>query len=130
MSLFQTTPVAARSPGLLGRLGIGTVQFGQAYGVSNRHGQVSASQAAAILALAKDAGIATLDTAANYGEAEAVLGGNDLSSFRIVSKTLGVQHGVHAVIARVHESVRTLGAVDLLLVHSVKDLLGPSGATL
>ncbi len=41
-----------------------------------------------------------------------------------------MQHGVHAVIARVRESVRTLGAVDLLLVHSAKDLLGPSGATL
>ena len=130
MSLFQTTPVVARSPGLLGRLGVGTVQFGQAYGVSNTHGQVPSAEVKLILDLAARMGIGLLDTAANYGEAEAVLGVNDLLPFRIVSKTCGVQHGVHAVIARVRESVRTLGAVDLLLVHSVQDLLGPSGTTL
>ncbi len=130
MSLFQTTPVAAQSPGLLGRLGIGTVQFGQAYGISNTQGQVPRAEVKLILKLAAHTGIGMLDTAANYGEAEAALGGNDLTPFRIVSKTLGVQHGVHAVIARVRESVRTLGAVDLLLVHAAKDLLGASGATL
>jgi aryl-alcohol dehydrogenase-like predicted oxidoreductase len=130
MSLFHTTPVAARSPGLLGRLGIGTVQFGQAYGVSNTQGQVPRAEVKLILQLAAHTGIGMLDTAANYGEAEAVLGDSDLTPFRIVSKTLGVQHGVHAVIARVRESVRTLGAVDLLLVHAANDLQGPSGATL
>jgi aryl-alcohol dehydrogenase-like predicted oxidoreductase len=130
MTLLRTFPVAAPSPGLLDRLGIGTVQFGQAYGISNTDGQVPRAEVKLILELAARAGIGLLDTAANYGEAEAALAGNDLKSFRIVSKTCGVQHGVHAVIARVRESVRTLGAVDLLLVHSVKDLLGPSGATL
>jgi aryl-alcohol dehydrogenase-like predicted oxidoreductase len=130
MSLLRTSPTAARTPGLLGRLGIGTVQFGQAYGVSNTQGQVSRAEVKLILALAARAGVGLLDTAANYGEAEAVLGGNDLAPFRIVSKTCGIAHGVHGVIARVRESVATLGAVDLLLVHSVQDLLGPSGTTL
>lgn len=117
-------------PGILGRLGIGTVQFGQAYGISNTNGQVPRADVKLVLELAARTGIGLLDTAANYGEAERVLGDNDLSPFRIVSKTLGVEQGVHAVIARVRESVRTLGAVDLLLVHAAKDLLGPSGATL
>lgn len=130
MSLSKISPVAAPAPGLLARLGVGTVQFGQAYGISNTHGQVPRADVKLILELAARAGIGLLDTAANYGEAEAVLGGNDLKPFRIVSKTRGVERGVHAVIARVRESVRTLGAVDLLLVHSVKDLLGPSGPTL
>ena len=130
MPLLKTSPVAAQIPGVIGRLGIGTVQFGQAYGVSNIHGQVPRAEVKLILDLAARLGVGLLDTAANYGEAEEVLGGNDLSAFRIVSKTLGAQHGVHAVIARVRESIRTLGAVDLLLVHSVKDLLGPSGTTL
>jgi len=113
MSLLRTTPVSAPAPGTIGRLGVGTVQFGQAYGVSNTHGQVPSAEVKLILDLAARTGIGLLDTAANYGEAEA-----------------GVQHGVHAAIARVRESVRALGAVDLLLVHSVKDLLGPSGTTL
>lgn len=130
MSLLRTTPVAAQTPGVIGRLGIGTVQFGQAYGISNTDGQVPRAEVKLILELAARAGIGLLDTAANYGEAEAALGGNDLKPFRIVSKTRSLEHGVHAVIARVRESVRTLGAVDLLLVHSVKDLLDPSGATL
>jgi aryl-alcohol dehydrogenase-like predicted oxidoreductase len=130
MSPLRMSPVAAPIPGLLGRLGIGTVQFGQAYGVSNTEGQVSRAEVKLILALAARAGIGLLDTAANYGEAEAVLGGTDLNSFRVVSKTCGIAHGVHGVIARVRESVATLGAVDLLLVHSVRDLLGPSGTTL
>jgi aryl-alcohol dehydrogenase-like predicted oxidoreductase len=130
MPFLRTSPVAATAPGVIGRLGIGTVQFGQVYGISNAVGQVPRAEVKLILELAGRAGIALLDTAANYGEAEAVLSGNDLRSFRIVSKTLGVQHGVHAVIARVRDSVRTLGAVDLLLVHSAKDLLGPSGTTL
>ncbi len=130
MSLLRTTPVADRASGVLGRLGIGTVQFGQAYGVSNTQGQVPRAEVKFILELAARTGIGLLDTAANYGEAEAALGGNDLKPFRIVSKTCSLEHGVHAVIARVRESVRTLGAVDLLLVHSVKDLLGASGATL
>lgn len=130
MSLLRTGPVAVKAPAVIGRLGIGTVQFGQAYGVSNTHGQVPRAEVKLILELAARTRIGLLDTAANYGEAEAVLGGNDLRPFRIVSKTRGVQHGVHAVIARARQSVRTLGAVDLLLVHAAKDLLGPSGATL
>jgi aryl-alcohol dehydrogenase-like predicted oxidoreductase len=130
MSLLRTTLVPAQTPGVIGRLGIGTVQFGQAYGISNTDGQVPRAEVKLILELAARAGIGLLDTAANYGEAESALGGNELRPFRIVSKTCGVQHGVHAVIARVRESIRILGAVDLLLVHSVKDLLGPSGTTL
>lgn len=130
MSPLRTAPLPAIAPGVLGRLGIGSVQFGQAYGISNTNGQVPRADVKLILELAVLAGIGLLDTAANYGEAEAVLGGNNLKHFRIVSKTLGVQHGVHAVIARVRESVKTLGAVDLLMVHAAKDLLGPSGATL
>ena len=130
MSFLKTAPISATAPGVLGRLGIGTVQFGQAYGVSNSHGQVPRPDVKLILEMAALCGIRLLDTAANYGEAESVLGGTNLKPFRIVSKTLGVQHGVHAVIARVRQSVRTLGAVDLLLVHAAKDLLGHSGTTL
>jgi len=34
---------------MLEKLGLGTVQFGQVYGVSNRHGQVPGKEAAAIV---------------------------------------------------------------------------------
>jgi aryl-alcohol dehydrogenase-like predicted oxidoreductase len=72
----------------IGKLGLGTVQFGLAYGVTNERGQVPAAEVAAILAAALGAGIDLFDTAAAYGDSERVLG-NALGSWadiRIVSK--------------------------------------------
>jgi aryl-alcohol dehydrogenase-like predicted oxidoreductase len=109
------------------RLGLGTVQFGQAYGVSNTRGRVPPDTAAAILTRAAAGGVALLDTAANYGNAEGVLARMDLSPFRIVTKTIGLAHGLDAVIARARQSVAALGRVDLLLVHAAGDLKGPDG---
>ncbi|MBN9546631.1 MAG: aldo/keto reductase [Alphaproteobacteria bacterium] len=111
---------------MLEKVGLGTVQFGQPYGISNTHGQVSPGEAAAILAKARQAGIPLLDTAANYGEAEAVLAKLDTAAFRIVSKTIGLKHGLDQVIARARQSAATLKA-DTLLVHAAADLLGPDG---
>jgi aryl-alcohol dehydrogenase-like predicted oxidoreductase len=103
------------------KIGIGTVQFGQAYGVSNSRGQVSHAEAQAILARAAQAGIRVLDTAANYGEAEDVLASLDTVPFRIVTKTIAVKNGVEAVVARARQSAETLKA-DTLLVHAAADL--------
>ena len=80
------------------KLGLGTVQFGQAYGVSNTRGQVPTEEASRILARAAQAGVRVLDTAANYGAAEAVLAGLDTAPFRIVTKTISVKNGVEAVV--------------------------------
>lgn len=103
------------------KLGLGTVQFGQAYGVSNARGQVPKVEVAAILDRAAKAGVRLLDTAANYGEAEAVLAGFDLSRFRIVTKTSSLKNGLDAVIARARQSAERLKA-DTLLVHAASDL--------
>src|SRR6185312_12063592 len=107
-------------------LGLGTVQFGQAYGVSNTRGRVPPPEAAAILDVARGAGITTLDTAANYGEAENVLAALDTKGFGIVTKTIGMKQGLDAVIARARLSARTLHA-DTLLVHAASDLEGREG---
>jgi aryl-alcohol dehydrogenase-like predicted oxidoreductase len=114
---------------MLEKLGLGTAQFGQAYGISNMRGQVPPADAAAILARAARAGIALLDTAANYGDAEAVLAKLDTAPFRIVSKTIGLKHGLDAVIARARQSAATL-KVDTLLVHAASDLQGADGQAL
>ncbi|MEP6829267.1 MAG: aldo/keto reductase [Rhizomicrobium sp.] len=114
---------------MLEKLGLGTVQFGQAYGISNAHGQVSPSNAAVILADATKAGIRLLDTAANYGAAEAVLAELDTAAFRIITKTVSLKQGLDAVIARARQSAATLTA-DTLLVHAAVDLVGPDGDAL
>ena len=103
------------------KLGLGTVQFGQDYGVSNTTGQVPKEEAARILARAAAGGVTLLDTAANYGDAETVLAGLDTAPFRIVSKTSSVKNGVEAVIARARQSAQTL-KTDTLLVHAAADL--------
>jgi spore coat polysaccharide biosynthesis protein SpsF (cytidylyltransferase family)/aryl-alcohol dehydrogenase-like predicted oxidoreductase len=118
------------SPQAARRLGVGTVQFGQAYGISNRCGQVPLEEVRVILARAQRAGIGLLDTAANYGEAEQVLAQADTAAFRIVTKTIGIAQGVETVVERARQSVERLGRVDLLLVHSAGDLLGSQGEAL
>ena len=117
-------------PQLARRLGIGTVQFGQPYGISNRHGQVPPEEVRAILSRAARAGIGLLDTAANYGEAEQVLSQMETGGFRMVSKTISVRQGVEAVVARARHSAKSLGHVDLLRVHAANDPLGPRGTEL
>ena len=114
---------------MLEKLGLGTVQFGQAYGVSNRRGQVPKDEAAAIFNRAASAGIRLLDTAANYGEAENVLAALNTSPFRIVTKTINLSHGLDRVSARARQSAHSLKA-DTILVHAANDLKGAEGERL
>jgi aryl-alcohol dehydrogenase-like predicted oxidoreductase len=118
---------AAPSPQNPARLGLGTAQFGYAYGISNTVGQVPLAEVRAILARAAEAGVSLLDTAANYGKAEQVLAQCDTDAFRMVSKAISAKAGIPAMIVRARESARTLGRLDALLVHAVSDLLGPDG---
>jgi aryl-alcohol dehydrogenase-like predicted oxidoreductase len=115
-------------------LGLGTVQFGQAYGVSNTQGQVTTNEVRTILAHAAQAGVSVLDTAAGYGEAENVLGAlaAETRQFRIVTKTISLKNGVDAVVARARLSMQTLQRrpVDLLMVHAAGELSGPDGPAL
>lgn len=68
------------------KIGLGTVQFGVPYGISNSTGQTKPVEVNKILQYAQQNGITVLDTASAYGNAEQVLGENDLSKFNIVSK--------------------------------------------
>ncbi|MEI6478408.1 MAG: aldo/keto reductase [bacterium] len=74
----------------MSKLALGTVQFGQDYGINNKGGQVAKDQVAAILDLARKNGIEVLDTAHNYGESEAVIGDyfkeKGSEGFKVVTK--------------------------------------------
>jgi aryl-alcohol dehydrogenase-like predicted oxidoreductase len=119
----------------LSRLGLGTVQFGLEYGVSNRSGRPSEREVAAILARAAGAGVGIIDTAPAYGEAE-VLVGRHLPpghALRIVTKTpaistsaIDARHG-QRVLDTLAVSLDHLkvGAVHGLLVHRSDDLAKP-----
>lgn len=71
---------------LISKLGLGTVQFGVNYGISNKEGKTSMDEVKNIMDYAAKVGIEYIDTASAYGTAEEVIGNFDLSSFKIVSK--------------------------------------------
>jgi spore coat polysaccharide biosynthesis protein SpsF len=116
------------------RIGIGTVQFGTIYGITNMHGQVPRPTVAEILRIAQEAGIRLLDTAAMYGEAEEVLAEllPQNSDFQITTKTTTSAIGVKGVVDRARESHRILGGRPIhgLLVHSASDLRSSNGPEL
>nr|WP_315401933.1 aldo/keto reductase [uncultured Sphingobacterium sp.] len=72
----------------INKIGLGTVQFGVDYGISNSSGKTDELEVHNILDFAKVKGITVLDTASAYGSSEAVLGKSNLSCFQIVSKFL------------------------------------------
>lgn len=75
------------------RLALGTAQFGLDYGINNRRGQIPPMEVNKILQTAHQAGITTLDTAAAYGDSEAVIGDhvhNSGETFQIISKISAV----------------------------------------
>ena len=72
-------------------IGLGTVQFGLAYGVSNGDTKTSKAEVFKILDYLKSHSINILDTAPTYGDAERIIGGfHDLSSLNCVTKTMPV----------------------------------------
>lgn len=120
------------------RFGIGTVQWGLSYGVANNNGQTSSSEVNSILLKAHQLGICFLDTASQYGNAEAVIGKNDLDGFKIITKGPSY-HSTEISLQSVDDFIQTFEAslakmnreqIYGLLVHNANDLLVPGGKQL
>jgi len=119
------------------KLGLGTVQWGMAYGIANRRGQTTTVEVGKLLQAAKLNGILLLDTAHSYGEAEKVLGEQGVVSngFRVVTKTLPLdsnnisEQNLALISAACLESLRRLKCEQVygLLVHHADNLLVTGG---
>lgn len=122
------------------KIGLGAVQFGLDYGIANTAGKVSEGEVAAILATAARLQLTLIDTAALYGDSEAVLGRamSPAAPFDIVTKTPQFSGAaVTEVEAQqledsLHASLRKLQRPSVygLLIHRVDDLLLPGGEAL
>jgi len=118
------------------RLALGTVQFGMSYGISNQDGQVTRSDAKAMLQLAAANGIDTLDTAIAYGESETCLGEVGTQGFKLVTKLPEVPDGCPDVSGWVQQqvdaSLSRLGVSSIygLLLHCPEQLLEINGKAL
>jgi aryl-alcohol dehydrogenase-like predicted oxidoreductase len=120
------------------KIGLGTAQWGMQYGISNRQGQTSPEEVKRILQAAHKAGISLLDTACLYGNAEQVLGGSDLTAYRVITKTPKFRNEcilsteADELVRTFHESLQKLGLNSTygLLLHDVNNIFAPNGSRL
>ncbi|MCP4568414.1 MAG: aryl-alcohol dehydrogenase [FCB group bacterium] len=121
----------------LSKLGLGTVQFGLDYGVSNPGGRTKTESVRRILQTALATGIKTIDTATLYGQSEKVLGGTLPTGhdFQITTKT--GQFNTPLISPKHVNDLMTTFACSLekmaldrvygLLIHDANDLLAKGG---
>jgi len=122
---------------ILGRLGLGTAEFGIPYGAVTNLPPPGMGELRTILDISAKRGVRILDTAPAYGESESRLGraGVSKSNFKIVTKTpvhrqKNVSESVGEEIEQVFEhSLKRLRVESAyaLLVHHGTDLLKPGG---
>lgn len=116
---------------------LGTVQFGLTYGIANRQGKPDIGRVREILDLAYDLGIRVLDTAAAYGDSEAVLGSCGMDRWSVITKVPSLKDiddpdigdVAHDAVLR---SLDRLGADSLhaVLAHDRRDAAGDRGRRL
>lgn len=140
MMLTDNAKDASSESASLDRLGLGTVQFGLDYGISNTRGRCTQKETGNILAEAARLGIRLLDTAPSYGRAEEILGKTrpEQTNFDIVTKTLPIpderlsRDDVRLIVEQIRLSCRNLDTTCVygVLVHHAADLLKPGGEML
>ena len=120
----------------IAKIGLGTVQWGLNYGVSNQYGTTPAGEVKKILDFSRSCGISVIDTAPDYGSSEKVIGTNEISSFSLCTKIpalkfLKASTKVDSFFqSTIDNSLVNLctDRVDYLLLHDCDDLLGPRSA--
>jgi len=114
------------------KLGLGAVQFGLDYGVTNESGKTSEDEVNRILEFVVENSFRCIDTAPAYGDSEIILGEYSLAlkNIPIVTKTVNIPDAADDVdtfnrlLNGFNQSLTRLnvGKVDALLVHSSKAL--------
>jgi aryl-alcohol dehydrogenase-like predicted oxidoreductase len=106
------------------KIGIGSVQFGLPYGISNTTGQTPPVEVAKILDVAYSNGIRIIDTASAYGTSEQVIGMLHDNRFLLVSKFMPPQEN-ETIGEQLDKSLRLLQTNSLYgyLAHRPLELL-------
>jgi|SaaInlStandDraft_4_1057021.scaffolds.fasta_scaffold36420_1 aryl-alcohol dehydrogenase-like predicted oxidoreductase len=116
---------------LLKKIVLGSVQFGEKYGISNVSGQTSIHQVYKILDYALINSINTIDTAPSYGGSEEIIGNILNDKWKIITKTKYSNGEVEfeEIVSNFNESLKKLkvDSVHGLLVHNGDQLLGKNG---
>lgn len=118
------------------KLALGTVQFGQEYGISNVSGKIPFNEAKSMIELASDYKIDTIDTAINYGDSERCLGLIGVANKNIITKLPTIpekEKDIESwIFERVENSIKRLNINSLhgLLLHDPNQLFLPKGKIL
>lgn len=109
---------------MVSKIGLGTVQFGLDYGISNHSGITGIEEVKKILSFAREVGIDMIDTAYGYGKSEEVLGLAGIQDLKIVTKFLPESYGINLQ-EQVRISLERLktGRLYGLLAHRPMDIL-------
>lgn len=106
------------------KLILGTVQFGLEYGI-NSQGKPSRQEVFSILSDAKDSGIATLDTADQYGNSQALIGEfiREFAKEFLINTKFKV--GEIDIASQLDSSLQVLGikALEVYFYHSFDDFM-------
>lgn len=115
---------------------IGSAQFGNSYGISNKIGKVLPSEVDKILNIARTYNIDTIDTAISYGNSESVLGNVGVSDFKIITKLPQLPENLADMQGWIEKQIEgSLNRLDknsihALLVHNSESLEGKAGQML
>ncbi|WP_428236145.1 aldo/keto reductase [Gracilimonas sp.] len=114
---------------LKAKIGLGTVQFGLDYGISNVSGKTPKKEVRRILEFAQNEDIDTLDTANAYGNAETLLGSIGVENFKVVSKFLPEQDLNTSIEEQLKKTLSRLKINSLYgyLAHRPGDILDNPG---
>ncbi|MBD3426528.1 MAG: hypothetical protein GF409_04795 [Candidatus Omnitrophica bacterium] len=116
----------------LDRMCLGSVQLGIDYGISNKKGMVPSAEAHDMLGYAFQKGVRFIDTAADYGKSEEVIGEftkNSGNYFKVITKVSASPGSDRAYLEEsIYTSLDRLNADRLygVLVHSFGDFLNNS----
>ena len=117
----------------ISRMTLGTVQLGLDYGVANNEGKPDEEKAFSIIDSALNAGVNCLDTAADYGDSEKIIGkyltacSKRRSEISIVTKfklgKISVSDVENVMMRSVEKSLKSLNTdyIDILLMHDAKE---------
>src|SRR5690606_15399265 len=103
---------------------------------SNQLGKVARDDVVTLMALAREAGMNTLDTAISYGDSEQVLGDIGIGDWEVITKLPLVPQDCDDVGQWVGEQLQgslqrlRTDAVDVLMLHHSHQVPGPIGKDL
>lgn len=117
----------------MSKLGLGTVQFGLDYGVSNKIGRIKDDQIKKILLLAKKENIDLIDTAISYGKSEQAIGNSGITNFKFISKLPDIPKNCIDIDKWIEESIKSsLKKLDInylygILIHNIDNFFSEKG---